>query len=45
MKKFFCVVLLWLLAVNATFAADDYVGFLTRLKTTPEEFFMLMKKT
>ena len=23
--------------------AEDYVGFLTRLKTTPEEFFMLMK--
>ncbi|MBR1486213.1 MAG: transporter substrate-binding domain-containing protein [Synergistaceae bacterium] len=30
---------------SPTFAAnnDDYVGFLTRLKTTPEEFFMLMK--
>ena len=46
MKKFLCVVLLCFLAVNAAFAADDdYVGFLTRLKTTPEEFFMLMKKT
>ena len=25
--------------------ADDYVGFLSRLKTTPEEFLMLMKRS
>mgnify|MGYP007070184667 CR=1 FL=1 len=46
MKKFLCVVLFWFLAGNAAFAADDdFVGFLTRLKTTPEELFMLMKTT
>ena len=43
MKKFLCLILALFLSVNAAFAADDYVGFLTRLKTTPEEFFMLMK--
>ena len=43
MKKILCLVLALFLSVNAAFAADDYVGFLTRLKTTPEEFFMLMK--
>ncbi len=34
-----------LISCPAAFAVDDdCVGFLTRLKTTPEEFFMLMKK-
>ena len=43
MKKFLCLVLALFLGVNPALGADDYVGFLTRLKTTPEEFFMLMK--
>jgi len=47
MKKFLCLILALYLSFSCTsaFAADDYVGFLTRLKTTPEEFFMLMKTT
>ena len=28
-----------------SFADDDYVGFLTRLRTTPDEFFMLMRNS
>lgn len=46
MKKFLLLISLFFV-VNTAFAAsnDDYVGFLTRLKTTPEEFFMLMKTT
>ena len=44
MKKILCLILALFLGVNTASAAnDDYVGFLTRLKTTPEEFFMLMK--
>ena len=46
MKKFVCLILLLVLAVNGcAYAEDDYVGFLTRLKTSPEEFFMLMKSS
>ena len=43
MKKFLCLIFALFFSVNAAFAAGDYVGFLTRLKTTPEEFFMQMK--
>ena len=49
MKKFLCsLMLLSVLFTGICFADDnenDYVGFLTRLKTTPEEFFMLMKNS
>ena len=48
MKKFLCVSLILMMSVisaGISFAEDDYVGFLTRLKTTPEEFFMLMKNS
>lgn len=46
MKKILSFILLFcLISCPAAFAVDnDCVGFLTRLKTTPEEFFMLMKK-
>ena len=46
MKKNFCIALAFcIIACNVAFAEtnQDYVGFLTRLQTTPEEFFMLMK--
>ena len=46
MKKFLCIALtLMILLTGSAFADDDYVGFLTRLETTPEEFFMLMKNS
>lgn len=51
MRKAVCVALaLVLLSVSVSCAYaddnnDDYVGFLARLKTTPEEFFMLMKNS
>lgn len=47
MKKIFLLVFVFVLIFcNSVFAYEnnDYVGFLTRLKTTPEEFFMMMKK-
>ena len=45
-KKFLCIVLtLIILVTGNAFANDDYVGFLTRIETTPEEFFMLMKNS
>ena len=45
MKKFLCFIFIIFICANVAFAEEnqDYVGFLTRLKTTPEEFFMLMK--
>ena len=46
MKKFLYAVLIFcfvLCSVAMAAENEDYVGFLTRLKTTPEEFFMLMK--
>ena len=43
MRKFLCLCLVLCLSSGAW--ADDYVGFLSRLKTTPEEFFMLMKNS
>ena len=46
MKKILFLVLVFcIFSCNIAFAEEnqDYVGFLTRLKTTPEEFFMLMK--
>lgn len=48
MRKFLCLMIL-VLGLTFTGCAyceeSDYVGFLTRLRATPEEFFMLMKKT
>lgn len=44
MKKILCLCLLLLMAGGA-FADEDYVGFLARLRTTPEEFFMMMKQS
>ncbi len=46
MKKFLCFILAFFVFSSSAARAveDDCVGFLTRLKTTPEEFFMLMKK-
>ena len=45
-KNFLLIFVCILIFCNSVFAYenDDYVGFLTRLKTTPEEFFMMMKK-
>ena len=46
MKKILCVFVLILCFTNSAFAEDsDYVGFLARLKTTPEEFFIMMKNS
>ena len=49
MKKFIITFAVFITVLNfscSAFAVDnDYVGFLTRLKTTPEEFFMLMKQS
>ena len=46
MKKFAClIIILGLVISSCAFAEEDYVGFLTRLKTSPEEFFMLMKSS
>ncbi len=49
MKRLACLILILGLVVSScTFAnalTEDYVGFLTRLKTSPEEFFMLMKSS
>ncbi|MBQ9419033.1 MAG: transporter substrate-binding domain-containing protein [Synergistaceae bacterium] len=45
MKKILCLILAFcLLSCGAAFADDDCVGFLTRLQTTPEDFFMMMKR-
>ena len=44
MKKFLCL-LLAIVAFPCSVHAEDAVGFLARLKTTPEEFFMLMKNS
>lgn len=44
MKKFLCVLTFIALFASCAYA-DDYVGFLTRLRTTPEDFFILMKNS
>lgn len=44
MKKFLLTLAILLISTSA-FADDDYVGFLSRLKTTPDEFFMMMKNS
>lgn len=44
MKKVICVILVLCMAACAS-ADEDYVGFLTRLRTTPEEFMMMMKRS
>ena len=45
MKKIFCALMISAMLCGASFADDDYVGFLTRLRTTPDEFFNLMRNT
>ena len=43
-KNIFVLIFIFILVFCNSVFADDYVGFLTRLKTTPEEFFMMMKR-
>ena len=45
MRRIICCFLLFILTSTALAEENDYVGFLTRLKTTPEEFFMMMKNS
>ena len=45
MKKFLCTLIILGIMAGVSFADDDYVGFLTRLRTTPDEFFMLMRNS
>ena len=45
MKKFLCILTIVAILGGTAYADDDYVGFLTRLRTTPDEFFMLMKNS
>ena len=44
-KKILCASILCVILAGGAYADSDYVGFLARLQTTPEEFFMLMKNT
>ncbi len=45
MKKILCICLIFGLVSCAHAEEIDAVGFLSRLRTTPEEFFMLMKNS
>ena len=45
MRKFLCTLIILGMLAGISFADDDYVGFLTRLRTTPDEFFMLMRNS
>lgn len=45
MKKFLCTIMLFLTLVSTSHADTDYVGFLARLRTTPDEFFQLMRNS
>ena len=45
MRKFLCTLIIFGMLAGVSFADDDYVGFLTRLRTTPDEFFMLMRNS
>ncbi len=46
LKKFLLILTFIILLTECLFAEEnDYVGFLTRLETTPEEFYMLMKNS
>ena len=46
MKKVLCLcVLVSVMLASCAYADDDSVGMLARLRTTPEEFFMLMKNS
>ncbi|MBQ6003051.1 MAG: transporter substrate-binding domain-containing protein [Synergistaceae bacterium] len=45
MKKLFFALMIAAMLSGAAFADDDYVGMLTRLRTSPDEFFNLMRNT
>ena len=45
MRKILFALMIALLVAGCAFAEDDYVGFLTRLRTTPDEFLALMRNT
>ena len=45
MRKLFFALMIVAMLSGIAFADDDYVGFLTRLRTTPEEFLTLMRNT
>ena len=45
MKKFLCTLTLLALLAGTSHADTDYVGFLARLRTTPDEFFQLMRNS
>ena len=44
-KQCLCVLLMCVMFSGCAFAEGDYVGFLSRLRTSPEEFFMLMRNS
>lgn len=45
MRRILFAVMIALIFTGCAYADDDYVGFLTRLRTTPDEFFNLMRNT
>lgn len=45
MKKFLCTLTLLAILAGTSYADGDYVGFLARLRTTPDEFFTLMRNS
>ena len=45
MKKIFCALTIAAMLGGTAYSDDDYVGMLTRLRTSPEEFFMLMRNS
>ena len=45
MKKIFSALIISAMLFGTAYADDDYVGLLTRLRTSPDEFFNLMRNT
>ncbi len=45
MKKIFFALIIAVMLCGISYADDDYVGLLTRLRTTPDEFLTLMRNT
>ena len=45
MKKIFFALIIAAMFFGTAYADDDYVGLLARLRTTPEEYFNLMRNT
>ena len=45
MKKIFSALIIAAMLFGTAYADDDYVGLLTRLRTSPDEFFNLMRNT